>query len=674
MGENDLNATLTPARGRRSLGATLLEFLGSMNLAITLLVVIAIASVIGTVLKQNEAYNNYVFKFGDFWFEVFKSLGLFDVYGAGWFLVLLGFLILSTSVCVYRQWPGMMRDINHFRLDVQEKSLRGFHLKAEWSQVGSAESVAKPLSAALSNAGYRIRSKQREDGMMVAGMKGSASRLGYLLSHVGIVVICLGALVDGNLPLKLAEMRGELAIETRDLAVQDIPSESTLGEDNLSFRGSVNVPEGGRANFVFLPVRNGYLLQHLPFTIELERFHVEYYDRGMPKSFVSDVLIHDDELDEPLRRSIEVNHPLIYKGYAIYQANFSDGGTKLNLNAWSFDRPDAEPLKLSGEVHRQLEIVTPSGKRTVEFNDFKLHNIFPTEEGSEKPFQDYGPSIVFKLREPNGQAREYVNYLVPMNLNGRLYRMSGVRESVAEDYRYLYIPLDEDVSVERFMRLRALALDPARIRAVAEAQADGLTQLTDAQRTIVVDSMEVLMKVFIVSGLDEVVARVERTAPESERGAVVESYIQLIQSMMGEIFLELLTNEGVDISQGVSAEDAAFFEDSLEALSLLGAYGSPVFLEVADFEHIEASGLQITRAPGQGIVYFGCVMLMFGVFFMFYLHHRRLWLWLREEGDEVQVLFAGSGHRNRDEFTAEFEKLQGGLRGLADKQRRLDEL
>ncbi len=661
------------ARGRHSVGATLLEFLGSMNLAITLLVVISIASVIGTVLKQNEAYNNYVFKFGDFWFEVFKALGLFDVYGASWFLVLLGFLILSTSVCVYRQWPGMMRDINHFRLDVQEKSLRGFHLKTEWSQPGSAESVARPLTAALGNGGYRKRSKQREDGLMVAGMKGSASRLGYLLSHVGIVVICLGALVDGNLPLKLAEMRGDLVVETRDLAVEDIPAKSTLGDENLAFRGSVNIPEGGSANFLFLPLRNGYLLQQLPFTIELERFHVEYYDRGMPKSFVSDVVIHDDELAEPLRRTIEVNHPLVYKGYAIYQANFSDGGTKLELDAWSFDRPDAEPLKLSGAVHRKLEIVTPSGARTLEFIDFKLHNIFPAEEGSGKRFQDYGPSLTFKVREPNGQASEFVNYLVPVNLNGALYRMSGVRESVAEDYRYLHIPLDDEVSVKRFMRLRELALDPARIRAAAEAQADGL-ELNEAQRATVIDSMEVLMKVFIVSGLDEVVARVERTAPESERGAVVESYIQLIQSMMGGLYLEMLLEEGVDVSSGVTAEQARFFEDSLEAFSLLGAYGSPIFLEVSDFEHIESSGLQITRAPGQGIVYFGCVMLMLGVFFMFYLHHRRLWLWLREEEGEVKVLFAGSGHRNREEFADEFEKLTGALRGLADKQRRLDEL
>ena len=62
-------------RAHKSGSALLLEFFGSMNLAITLLVTVGIASIVGTVLKQNEPYQNYIAKFGPFWFEVFNSLG-----------------------------------------------------------------------------------------------------------------------------------------------------------------------------------------------------------------------------------------------------------------------------------------------------------------------------------------------------------------------------------------------------------------------------------------------------------------------------------------------------------------------------------------------------------------------------------------------------------------------
>ena len=78
----------------------LLKFLGSMNLAITLLVGLSIAAIIGTVLQQNQPYTDYVIKFGPFWFEVFQKLALYDVYSSAWFLLILFFLVLSTSTCV----------------------------------------------------------------------------------------------------------------------------------------------------------------------------------------------------------------------------------------------------------------------------------------------------------------------------------------------------------------------------------------------------------------------------------------------------------------------------------------------------------------------------------------------------------------------------------------------
>ena len=110
-------------------GSIALEFLGSMNLAITLLVAIAVASVVGTVLQQNQPFQDYIIKFGPFWFEVFKQLGLFNVYGAGWFMLILAFLVVSTSVCIYRNTPNMLRDMRSYRLNVQRKSLRAFHLR-----------------------------------------------------------------------------------------------------------------------------------------------------------------------------------------------------------------------------------------------------------------------------------------------------------------------------------------------------------------------------------------------------------------------------------------------------------------------------------------------------------------------------------------------------------------
>ena len=47
------------------------ELLSSMRFAISLLTVISIASIVGTVVTQNEPAPNYVNQFGTFWFEIF---------------------------------------------------------------------------------------------------------------------------------------------------------------------------------------------------------------------------------------------------------------------------------------------------------------------------------------------------------------------------------------------------------------------------------------------------------------------------------------------------------------------------------------------------------------------------------------------------------------------------
>ncbi len=72
-----------------------------MRFAISLLSVLAIASVIGTVLKQNEPMPNYVNQFGPFWFDVFGKLGLYSVYSAWWFLLILAFLVI-VDLAVHR--------------------------------------------------------------------------------------------------------------------------------------------------------------------------------------------------------------------------------------------------------------------------------------------------------------------------------------------------------------------------------------------------------------------------------------------------------------------------------------------------------------------------------------------------------------------------------------------
>ena len=63
-------------------------------------------------------------------------------------------------------------------------------------------------------------------------------------------------------------------------------------------------------------------LYPLPFTVTLEKFQVEYYDRmqRVPKKFRSELILQNKECR--LYTAIEVNEPVDFGGYSIYQDNY----------------------------------------------------------------------------------------------------------------------------------------------------------------------------------------------------------------------------------------------------------------------------------------------------------------------------------------------------------------
>lgn len=181
----------------------LVELLSSMRFAISLLTVICIASVIGTVVKQHEPANNYVNQFGPFWADVFGSANLFSVYSAWWFLLILAFLVLSTSLCIIRNTPKIFSDFRAYKENIREQSLKAFPNRAEAALDETPEVAANRIGQTLLSAGWKVKLQSRDTaagtGWMVAAKKGVANKIGYLAAHSAIVLVCIGGLLDGDL-------------------------------------------------------------------------------------------------------------------------------------------------------------------------------------------------------------------------------------------------------------------------------------------------------------------------------------------------------------------------------------------------------------------------------------------------------------------------------------------
>ncbi|MCT9118999.1 cytochrome c biogenesis protein ResB [Cupriavidus gilardii] len=695
------------------------ELVSSMRFAIALLSVISIASVIGTVLKQNEPYANYVNQFGPFWAELFHALSLQKVYSSWWFLLILAFLVISTSLCLVRNAPKMVGDMRSWKDHVRERSLRAFHHRVEFDAAPARAGAVQRLGALLANRGYRVRQVEHDGATLLAAKAGAANKLGYILAHAAIVVICIGGLLDGDMLIRAQMWFGGKTPITGNAVINEIPPQHRLSSSNPGFRGNAFVPEGATVSTAILNIADGALVQDLPFTLTLKKFIIEHYSTGMPKLFASDVVVTDRATGKQTAATIKVNEPLIVDGIAIYQSSFEDGGSRLKFVGYPMQGSSAKTFAFAGTVGNSAPLkgtgsdVDAQGL-AVEFSDFRLMNIENVTDASgktdargvatrslneriearlgaaanperEKQLRNVGPSVQYKLRDRNGQAREFHNYMVPVQLDGQTVFLAGTRDTPNEPFRYLRIPADEQGSVADWMRLRAALQDSAlrgeaaRRFALASMPGDDKGEV----RAQLAESARRALDLFAGAarhdadappgGFAAIAAFLERSVPQAEQQKAADVLLKILNGSMWELWQ--LARERADLPVlANSAQSGAFLQQAINALSDSFFYAAPVFLQLDDFQEVKASVFQMTRAPGKNIVYLGCLLLVLGVFAMLYIRERRVWVWVKDAqpyaapdaapSDGAQraagshVLMAMSTQRRTLDFEKEFAALR----------------
>jgi cytochrome c biogenesis protein len=668
-----------------------IELLSSMRFAISVLVVIAIASVIGTVVQQNQPMINYVNQFGPFWFELFKKLGLYSVYSATWFFVLLTFLVVSTSLCIIRNAPKFLREVRDMRDNVREASLRAFGHKYEADTAMSRADSVRQLEKILRERGFQVKQKAHEGATLLAAKAGSSNRLGYIAAHASIVIMAAGYLLDTDLPMRVQMWwQDKHPVVTGSALITEVPPASRFGPNNLSFRANALIPEGQETDVAIINYRDGAFIQDLPFTLKLEKFHVEYYPTGMPRSFVSDVILTDKISGEVITRSIEVNKPLIHRGIAIYQSSFDDGGSALKLVGHPMRGASFYEFPFIGNVGQNANLTRDGDKNQymVEFTALRVINVenLPGQDNqtraTEKRLQDHvanvvasttkptrtahlrnvGPSVQYKIRDAAGQAREYHNYMLPFELDGRMVFLSGMRDNPNDDFKYLRIPADQDSSLKEFMRLRAALQNPALRQAAASrfAKKSIAAGQSSAMEQPLRDSADRSLEIFAQGGFQAVAQFVERSVPQQEQQKAAEVLIRILQGSMWELWQTAREQDKLPVMQG-NDDNGAWLQASLNALSDSFLYGAPVMLTLKEFEHVQASVFQMTRAPGTSTVYLGCLLLVIGIFAMFYVRERRIWIWVKDQPPGTRWLMAMSSTRRTLDFEKEFTQLREAL-------------
>jgi len=264
-------------------------FFTSVKLAIITLIVLAVTSIFGTIIEQNQPPEKYHQIYEDWAFALMDRLNLFDMYHSMWFLFILVLFTVNLSCCTIDRFPKMLKIVRNPRTKLDENLEKTLSLSDRWKRKGALSEWAEKYAGALSSSIAKPKVTEEEGAVHLYAEAGVASRFGVYVTHLSIVIIFIGAIV-GNV---------------------------------LGFKGYVNIPEGEAVSQV--PVRGGSRTQDLGFTLRCNSFRLETYPSGQPKSYMSDLSVIDGGL-QTLRKTIVVNDPLQYKGIWFYQSSYGQAG------------------------------------------------------------------------------------------------------------------------------------------------------------------------------------------------------------------------------------------------------------------------------------------------------------------------------------------------------------
>ena len=569
------------------------QALVSMRLAVHLLLFVAIASIIGTILQQQVSYHQYVAQFGPFWYRVFADLDLYDVYRCGWYIGLVAFLVLSTASCVTRNTPTMLRDMAAPKRAPGDKFLQGRQEQAALTVSEDSASI-NHWEKILRERGYHTQQlPQKDSGELLFAQKGRFYRFGYLFTHFAIILFCAGALYNANLPLKIREWLGSVRpLHNFSRPLEKIPQRHWLPADDSPFRGIISIPVGQSVNAMFELVGDGFLVQRLPFTLHLDHFTITHYRNGIAKSFISRISLYNDH-GKLLHRGIAYpNHPLTYDGVSIYQTSYSDAESQLVFQSRSLVDPGLAANAFTARVGQNLQAGSSNYQLTVE--KLKINNTIPRTdlgipEQSGHSMINVGPIVRYQVTDrKTGEIWIYKSYLRALRRHGEDFLLLAYHRQGTGTEQYLAIPEGPHGNISLF--------------------------------------------VHYLGALETAAAQGAEASPRIFR----------------QILTRVTTDQGTSLT---TVQKDRFLHASLIALHSLHDYPLPFLVTLHHLDLRWSAGLEMTKYPGMQIVYGSCFLLVGGIFILFYVPRKRLWI--RKQGNQ-QFQISGDSSRNQEDFHQEF--------------------
>jgi len=264
------------------------QFFCSVKLAVYTLTLLAVTSIIGTIILQNGTQQQYLRLYGEAVYNLIKVFNIDDMYHAWWFLTLLVVLCINIVVCSIERLSSTWKIIFPKNLKFNPGRFRKLKNLETFNINKGAASLYNDYESFLSKNAGKVLKEETETGTIMYAEKGRWTRMGIYIVHLSILLLLVGAVIGSF----------------------------------FGFKANMNLDEGETSATAFIAKKRVPI--NLGFSIRCNDFDVKFYDTGAPEEFTSNLTIIENG-KESFTKDIRVNHPLRYKGINIFQSSYGSG-------------------------------------------------------------------------------------------------------------------------------------------------------------------------------------------------------------------------------------------------------------------------------------------------------------------------------------------------------------
>lgn len=376
------------------------NYFSSVKIAIGIILVILIASAVGTVFPQQQYipvpvpteadvarfYTNTYGTLG----TIYYQLGFHNLYSSWWFVTLLVMLGTSLVICSLDRVVPLYKALKKPRLNQHKSFLKGQKLFAE-GELAQGTDQAELLAGSaetLRKKGYRIFQTDRA----LMAEKGRFSRWGPYVNHIGLILFLIGVLARSIPGFFLDEY-----VWVREGETVAIP----------------NTP---------------YYIKNLQYTTEYwseDEMPVKLELNGgvIAKNYQTDAILYENknadlpgakpDLVEIMNGPIIVNHPMVHESLYLYQS----GMQEMQLGALNFNLIDLKNgSKEVGKI--KVDLYNPAQEQAVADGiKVKVLDYFPDfimgKDGkpATKTNLPKNPMVAIEVLDEKGKLSEKMVYL-----------------------------------------------------------------------------------------------------------------------------------------------------------------------------------------------------------------------------------------------------------------------